>query len=131
KHTAVVGTTGGGKSTTVSGLVHSLSGQNNAVLVFDVEGEYTALNEPTDAAPMLAALGKRALEPKGIDSTRVFVLAGRDCANPSHGAIKRFRLSFSDMSVYVLAEILGLSEPQERRLHDAYDICRITMERLQ
>jgi hypothetical protein len=41
RHLAVLGTTGGGKSTTVSGLVGKLAESNVSVVLFDTEGEYT------------------------------------------------------------------------------------------
>jgi len=46
RHSAVVGTTGSGKSTTVAGLLTSLSEENrypsSRILVFDIHGEYAA-----------------------------------------------------------------------------------------
>lgn len=46
RHSAVVGTTGSGKSTTVAGLLISLSEENkypsSRILVFDIHGEYAA-----------------------------------------------------------------------------------------
>ena len=56
----VLGTTGGGKSTTVSGLASRLAGSGNAVVLFDIEGEYAALCKATDDPAMLAALEERA-----------------------------------------------------------------------
>jgi hypothetical protein len=130
KHLAILGTTGGGKSTTVSGLIGRLAGEGNAVVLFDVEGEYATMNLPADDASMVTALRKRKLQPVGADHTRLFVLAGRDAANPNHPDIRRFKLGFSDLSPYVLMEILDLSDAQERRWLDAYEACRIVMERI-
>ena len=130
KHLAVLGTTGGGKSTTIAGMMERLAGEGNAVVVFDIEGEYTTLNQPADHPSMVAALRSRQLEPRGSDRTHVFVLSGRDCSNPSHPAIHKFKLAFAEISPYVLVEILGLSEPQERRFIDAYEVCRMLMEHL-
>src|SRR4051812_11951659 len=48
RHTAVLGTTGGGKSTTIAGLVKQAQAAGLAVVLLDVEGEYTFLHEPTD-----------------------------------------------------------------------------------
>ncbi len=130
KHLAILGTTGGGKSTTVSGSVGALAAQGNAVVLFDIEGEYTTINQPAVAPPMLAALARRGLASRGTERTRLFVLADRQPANPAHPDIHRFKIAFSDLSPYVLTEILDLSEPQERRLLDAYETCRIVMEKL-
>jgi type IV secretory pathway VirB4 component len=43
----VLGTTGGGKSTTIARLVQQAQAANMAVILLDVEGEYTHLHEPT------------------------------------------------------------------------------------
>ena len=129
KHLAILGTTGGGKSTTVSGMIGRLAAAGNAVVLFDVEGEYVTLNEPAQEPAMVAALRKRGFAPRGIDSSRLFVLAGRDTANPTHPDIRRFKLGFSEISPFVLVEIMDLSSAQERRFHDAYETCRIAMER--
>lgn len=127
KHVGVLGTTGGGKSTTVSGTLAKLADAGNAVVIFDTEGEYTTVCDPTDDAAMRAALGKRGLAPRGVKDTSVYVLAGRQCANPGHPDVRPFKLAFHDLSVHVLVEILGLSEPQERRFLDAYEICKMVM----
>lgn len=129
KHMAILGTTGGGKSTTVSGIIMNLAEADNAVIVFDTEGEYTTMDGPTDNPQMLAALKKRGLPSKGTKNTRLFYLAGRTPANPDHPKKRDFKIAFDELSPNVLAEVLDLSEPQERRLMEAYDICRITMER--
>ena len=55
RHTAVLGTTGGGKSTTIARLVQQAQAAKMAVILLDVEGEYTHLHEPTTNAEMLAA----------------------------------------------------------------------------
>ncbi|MER8627352.1 DUF87 domain-containing protein [Mesorhizobium sp. M1143] len=130
KHTAILGTTGGGKSTTVSGMIASLAAADNAVVVFDTEGEYTTINEPTQNPRMLAALTKRGLQAKGVSKTALFHLAGRKTANPAHPNKHAFKIAFDDLSPHVLMEILDLSEPQERRLIDAYDICKVVMRQL-
>lgn len=129
KHLAILGTTGGGKSTTVSGTIMNFATAGNAVVVFDIEGEYTTINRPTENPHMLAALKKRGLWPKGATNTRLFYLSGRTPANPDHPDKRNFKIAFDDLSPYVLTEVLDLSEPQERRLLEAYEVCRITMER--
>lgn len=129
KHLAILGTTGGGKSTTVSGSVMQLADAGNAVVLIDTEGEYTTMDQATSNPRMLAALRKRGLAPKGAPITRLFHLTGREPANPEHPDKRHFKIAFDDLSPHVLTEILGLTEAQERRLLDAYEICRITMER--
>lgn len=130
RHTGVLGTTGGGKSTSVSGLAARLSQQGNAVVLFDTEGEYAAICRETDDPAMLAALEERGLTAFGVEDSRLYVLAGREPAFPEHPARISFKLAFADISAHVLTEILELSEPQQRRFADAYDICKLIMEKV-
>src|SRR3989449_11291839 len=66
RHTGVIGTTGGGKSTTVATLIHHAQEVGIATVVFDVEGEYTHVDEPTDHAAMLEALQRRGMKAEGV-----------------------------------------------------------------
>jgi hypothetical protein len=131
KHTGILGTTGGGKSTTVSGSIVHQAEAGNAVIVFDVEGEYTTIDKPTDNRQMLAALNRRGLKAHGAKKSRLFHLAGCESANPDHPDQKSFKLSFDEISPALLIEILNLTEAQERRFSEAYEITRVVMERLQ
>jgi uncharacterized protein len=126
RHTAILGTTGGGKSTTVAGLVARARAAGMAVVVLDVEGEYTALHEPTDHKPMLAGLRDRGLKPEGVpaNAMTVYHLVGRGTANPSHPRRKEFSLQFARLSPYAVMEILDLSDAQQERFLKAYDIAK-------
>lgn len=126
RHTAILGTTGGGKSTTVAGLVARARAAGMAVVVLDVEGEYTALHEPTDHKPMLAGLRDRGLKPEGVptNAMTVYHLVGRGTANPVHPRRKEFSLQFARLSPYAVMEILDLSDAQQERFLKAYDIAK-------
>jgi DNA helicase HerA-like ATPase len=126
RHSAVLGTTGGGKSTTVAGLIARARAAGMAVVVLDVEGEYTTLHEPTDHTAMRAGLSDRGLSPAGIPADRmtVYHLVGRGTANPSHPHLRPFSLQFAKLSPYAVMEILGLSEAQQERFLKAYDIAK-------
>jgi DNA helicase HerA-like ATPase len=54
RHMAILGTTGGGKSTTVARLVQQAQTAGCAVILLDVEGEYTFLHQATSDARMHA-----------------------------------------------------------------------------
>jgi DNA helicase HerA-like ATPase len=126
RHTAILGTTGGGKSTTVAGLIARARAAGMAVIVLDVEGEYTSLHEPTDHKPMLAGLRERELKAEGVpvDAMTVYHLVGRGTANPSHPRRKEFSLQFARLSPYAVMEILDLSDAQQERFLKAYDIAK-------
>jgi uncharacterized protein len=130
RHVGILGTTGGGKSTTVSGQVAQLQKIGTAVVLFDTEGEYTAINKPTDDEQMKLALKRRGLEVEGVDDTHVYHLVGRETANPSHPDVRSFRLDFSELSPYAFKEILGLTDAQETRFFQAYEACKLLLRDL-
>src|SRR5262245_20163420 len=113
RHTGIVGTTGGGKSTTVATLLHRAQENGIATIVFDVEGEYTHVDEPTDHKAMLDALEKRGLKAEGVRELHVHHLVGRETTNPRHKRLHPFALTFSSLSPYAIAEILEMSDAQQ------------------
>ncbi len=130
RHLGILGTTGGGKSTTVSGLIDKLSRQGVAVVVFDTEGEYTRIMEPTNNAGMLAALARKGLEPHGVGNVGIYHLAGRDTANADYADNREFCLEFANLSPHAVVEILGLNDAQQERFQKAYDIARRVLQEL-
>lgn len=122
RHTAILGTTGAGKSTTVARLVQEAQQAGCAVVLLDVEGEYTSLDQPTDHPAMRAALRRRGLAPRGVQNVAIYHLVGRETANPRHPRLRPFSLQFARLSPYTAIEILNLSEPQAERFLTAYDI---------
>jgi DNA helicase HerA-like ATPase len=130
RHVGYLGTTGGGKSTTVSGEIHQLQKANFAVVILDTEGEYTAIHEPTRDQQMLHALKRRGLEASGVDNTHVYHLVGRETRNPSHPSRKQFSLVFSELSPYAVIEILDLSDAQQERFLKAFDVTKLALERV-
>src|ERR1043166_8873945 len=130
RHLGVLGTTGGGKSTTISGIVAKAQKLGMAIVLIDTEGEYCALNEPTDDPNMLQALERRGLKPDGVGNTHVYHLIGRDPANPKHPSLSAFSLRFSELSPYAVQEILDLSEAQAERFLKAYDITKLALEKM-
>ena len=132
RHTAVLGTTGGGKSNTVAGLVKRATDTGMAVVLLDVEGEYTRLHEPADDPAALARLADRGLTPEGVPAERMtmYHLTGRDTANPDHPDRRPFSLQFARLSPYAVFEILDLSDAQQERFLKAYDIAKEVMRDL-
>jgi uncharacterized protein len=132
RHTAILGTTGGGKSTTVAGLVKRAAEAGFAVVLLDVEGEYVHLHEPTDHPGMRDFLAERGLRPEGLapGSMSVYHLVGREPANPGHPDLKAFSLQFARLSPYAVMEILDLSDAQQERFLKAYDIAKEVLREL-
>jgi DNA helicase HerA-like ATPase len=132
RHLAILGTTGGGKSTTVACLIQQAQAAGMAVILLDVEGEYTYLHEPTEDEKMKTALEERHLEPKGVpvDRMRLYHLVGRDTTNPDHPHRAAFSLQFAQLSPYAVAEMLDMSGAQEDRFRYAYDVTKAVMRDL-
>lgn len=130
RHTGVLGTTGGGKSTTISEMISQLQEAKATTVIIDTEGEYTAIDELTDDPKMKAALERRGLKPAGIKDTHIYYLVGRETANPSHKRKIKFRLDFSDLSPYAFKEILEFTPAQETRFFNAFDACKLLLKDL-
>jgi DNA helicase HerA-like ATPase len=124
RHTAILGTTGSGKSTTVARLVYEAQRHGFAVVLLDVEGEYAFVNEPADDPAMRAALAERGLPAAGIPRGVLYHLVGRKCANPRHPQRVAFSLAFERLSPYAVKEILDLTDAQEQRFFRAYDVAK-------
>ena len=124
RHTGVLGTTGGGKSTTVSGKIHALQQAGVAVVLLDTEGEYACINEPTEDKDMVAALERRGRAPEGVSNTRLYHLVGRAPSNPSHPDRVAFSLPFDQLAPEMVTEVLGLSPAQRDAYEKAYEITR-------
>lgn len=130
RHTAILGTTGGGKSTTVAGLVQRAAAAGMAVVVLDVEGEYTLLHEPTADGRMLTALAERGLRPQGVEDMALYHLVGRDTTNPDHPARVPFALQFARLSPYTAMAMLECNDAQTDRYLFAYEQAKGLMREL-
>jgi uncharacterized protein len=131
RHIGVLGTTGGGKSTTVSRLIGELSRNNVAVIVFDTEGEYTNIMEPTQHETMIKLLNRRGLIPSGINKVNIYHLVNRETTNPVHKNTRDFCLQFSNLSPYAVIEILDLNEAQEERFLKAFDLAKSILKKFE
>lgn len=124
RHTGVLGTTGGGKSTTVSGEIYALQRSGVAVVLLDTEGEYARINEPTEDPDMIAALERRGQSPEGVPNTRLYHLVGRAPSNPSHPDRVAFSLPFDQLAPEMVMEVLDLTPAQQGAYQKAYEVTR-------
>lgn len=127
RHSVIIGTTGGGKSTTVASMIHRVQASGLATIVFDVEGEYTHIDKPTDHPAMLDALARRGIKPEGVRDLHIHHLVGRETTNPKHANSHPFSLKFSSLSPYAIAEILEMSDAQQERFLRAYDVTKLLL----
>ncbi len=131
RHLGVLGTTGGGKSTTIARFVEQLQQAGVATILVDIEGEYTEMDQPTDDPQMLTALQQRGLERRGVSSFGVGHLVGRETSRRLElKRIRSFSLRFADLSPYVVKEILDLPDAQEERFLKAYDAVKQILKEL-
>ncbi|MDC0713607.1 ATP-binding protein [Stigmatella sp. ncwal1] len=128
RHTGIIGTTGGGKSTTVATLIHRAQAAGIATIVFDVEGEYTHVDQPSDHAAMIEGLKRRGQKPEGVKNLHIHHLVGRESRNPRHKNLHGFSPSFSSLSPYAIAEILDMTDAQQERFLKAYDVTKLLLE---
>ena len=127
RHSAHIGTTGGGKSTGVGRTIAELQKGNVCTIVFDVEGEYTALNEPNDNRGITEVLKQRRLEPEAVENTHIYRLRGCSSANSKHPSSYEFTLRFDEISPFAFGEIMDLTDAQAERLMQTYDIAKALM----
>jgi uncharacterized protein len=124
RHLAILGTTGGGKSTTIGRLIGQAQAAGMAVVLLDTEGEYVRIGEPTDDPTMVAALGRHGMRPAGVPSTALFHLMGTETAFPAHPGRREFGLSFPALSPYTVAEIVNMSDAQQERFLRTVDVAK-------
>jgi uncharacterized protein len=122
RHTAVLGTTGGGKSTTIGRFVSQATNEGFAVVLLDTEGEYVQMHQEARDDAMLAALRRREIDPMGLADVVLCHLVGTETSNPAHPNRQEFGLRFSDLSPYTVAEILDMSDPQQERFLRTVDV---------
>jgi len=132
RHTGILGTTGSGKSTTVARLVHQFQKAGMAVVLLDVEGEYTEIDHSTSDPAMIAALARRRLRPEGVKDVSVLHLIGRDTSREMlpKEVLRPFSIRFCDLSPYSVMDILGLPEAQQERFLKTYDTLKLIMRHL-
>jgi DNA helicase HerA-like ATPase len=124
RHLGILGTTGSGKSTTVSSLISGFQQVGMATIVIDTEGEYTEIYRPTEDATMLTALEKRKKAPHGVENVSVYHLVGRETTCSDTARTRAFSLQFSQLSPYLVMGMLELNEAQQQRYQVAYDIAK-------
>ncbi len=129
RHTGIIGTTGGGKSTTVAGLIAQAQAAGTAIVVLDIEGEYTYLHQPAENEAMRRLLAQRGLPARGVSDLTIYHLVGRESSNSGYERLRAFSLEFSRLSPYAVAEILDLTEAQQMRYFQAYDLAKTVLRK--
>lgn len=126
RNLGIFGTVGSGKTNTSQVLIEEASQAGFAVIVLDVEGEYVEMDKPSGEARSKPALQRKmkdySIEPSGLRNLRVFHCMGTE---PQRSDSKEVGLRFANISPYVLAELLELTDVQ----HDLFLELYLALER--
>jgi DNA helicase HerA-like ATPase len=122
RHLGIFGTTGSGKSNTLQVITEEASQSGLCVLIFDVEGEYVKLNEPTDK--LIDVLAEFDEKPRQVRDLRIYVPLSDGTV---YSGATGFGLPFAKVNLEVFSEVLGLTA-QERIMF--IDMIRKTKEYL-
>lgn len=76
-------------------------------------------------------LSQRGLREDGVANTHVYRLVGTAAANEGHPSSHEFTLQFDQISPFAFAEIMDLSDPQNERLIQTYEIAKQLMRELE
>ena len=104
RHIGIFGTTGAGKSNSLQVILEEASKKGRAILVFDIEGEYVKMNEPTQE--LISTLADFGEKPESLKEFRVYVPAPNTSLNPD---AKKFGIPFGEVDLDLFADVLDLT----------------------
>ncbi|MFO0845206.1 MAG: ATP-binding protein [Gemmataceae bacterium] len=118
RNVGIFGTVGSGKSNSVQVLVEEASQRGWAVIMLDLESEYTAMDAPSTQAHFGPRLERFGLQPRGLNDFHVYhpLSCASDCqdSNP-------FTLRLADFDSSITAELLQASMGERNALLDCID----------
>lgn len=118
RNLGIFGTVGSGKSNTTQVIIEEAARNGWAVVVLDVEGEYTEMNFPCPSGPLAKRLQRFDREPMGISDFHVLYPASCTSEIP---IAEPFTLRLADFDTEVITEILQVSIPQRNALIDCVE----------
>ncbi|HJT78996.1 MAG TPA: ATP-binding protein, partial [Gemmataceae bacterium] len=118
RNLGIFGTVGSGKSNTTQVLVEEAARAGWAVVVLDVEGEYTDMDQPCDDPRSVERLARLGLEPAGMPDFQVFCPAS--CTSDKAGS-QTFTLRLADFETDVIGELLQVTLPERNALLDCVE----------
>jgi DNA helicase HerA-like ATPase len=111
RNVGVFGTVGSGKSNTAQVLIEEAALNGWAVVVLDVEGEYTVMDSPSDEVALFGQQGPRPA--RGLSDFKVFHPAS--CAGDRESS-EPFTLRLADFESAMIAEFLQATVPERNAL---------------
>lgn len=113
RNVGIFGTVGSGKTNTSQVLIEEASSHNWAVIVLDVEGEYVDMDKPSKQKQLLKLFEEFGIKPTGIGALDVYHPVDTEPSRPDIS--QPFSVRFSNVEPQILAEIMGLTQPQHER----------------
>lgn len=118
RNLGIFGTVGSGKSNTAQVIIEEASTHGWAVIVVDVESEYTEMDGPLAEETLLKKLNHFAKDAAGLKDFQVYHPAG--CAN-ERSTSDPFTLRLADFDSSIIAEILQTSVGERNALLDCIE----------
>jgi DNA helicase HerA-like ATPase len=118
RNLGVFGTVGSGKSNTSQVIIEEAARNGWAVVVLDVESEYTEMDQPSAETALHQRLAEFGREPEGIKDFHVYYPAS--CVSDREGA-EPFTLRLADFDTSVIGEILQVSIAERNALYESVE----------
>jgi uncharacterized protein len=118
RNVGIFGTVGSGKTNTAQVVIEEAAKSGWAVVVLDVEGEYTAMDQPTDETALLDRLSRFGRQPEGLADFQV--LCPASCTTDREHSTT-FTLRLADFDPIVIGEILHVSLAERNALLDSIE----------
>ncbi|HEV3255260.1 MAG TPA: ATP-binding protein [Gemmataceae bacterium] len=115
RNLGIFGTVGSGKSNTSQVIIEEAAKNGWAVIVLDVESEYTDMDLPSDEEGMMERLARFGRQPAGLTDFHVFCPAS--CTTDKAGS-ETFTLRLADFETSVIGEIVQVSLAERNALLD-------------
>jgi DNA helicase HerA-like ATPase len=118
RNLGVFGTVGSGKSNTSQVIIEEAARNGWAIIVLDVESEYTEMDQPSSETALMAKLGRFDRQAEGLKDFHVFYPAS--CVSERIGA-EPFTLRLADFDTSVIGEILQVSLAERNALFECVE----------
>jgi hypothetical protein len=118
RNLGIFGTVGSGKSNTAQVVIEEAARCGWAVIVLDVESEYTDMDLPADEAALAARLTRFGRQPEGLQDFQVLYPASCRSEKPTS---EPFTLRLADFDTAVIGEILQVTLPERNALLDCVE----------
>jgi uncharacterized protein len=113
RNVGIFGTVGSGKTNSSQVLIEELCRKGWAVIVLDVEGEYTLMDQPNDMPNEVKTLKELNLKPEGIKNFFVAKLSGQEATAEK---VSDVTIRIDQIDPAVLVELIEATEPQAAAL---------------